>query len=155
MPLRFERVAAGADPARGLIAAMVAEMSALYEGDIENTPGVPSATAEDFTPPAGACLVGFDEADRAVCVGAIKDLGDGAAEVKRMYVVPPARGAGHGRVLLAALEDAAREFGFARTRLDTGARQPEVRALYERAGYRAIGDYNANPFAAWWAEKVL
>ena len=59
------------------------------------------------------------------------------------------------RALLAALEDAARDLGYARVRLDTGPRQPHARALYESAGYAEIPDYNDNPAASYWAEKRL
>ena len=41
-----------------------------------------------------------------------------------MYVVPEARGRGVGRELLVALEELARDLGYAVARLDTGAKQP-------------------------------
>ena len=72
-----------------------------------------------------------------------------------MYVVPDARGRGLARRLLAAIEDAARELGYERVRLDTGASQPHARALYESAGYHEVPDYNDNPYAAYHAEKLL
>ena len=77
------------------------------------------------------------------------------AEIKRMYVVPEARGRGLGRRLLEALEETARELGYARIRLDTGARQPHARAMYEAAGYHPIENYNGNAQASFWGEKVL
>ena len=136
--VRFEPIPADRPPAADLIAAMVAEMAALY-GPID-VPGMPSATPADFAPPHATFLVGFD---------------DDAAEIKRMYVVPAARGRGLARVLLAALEDAAHGLGYGTVRLDTGALQPHAQALYESAGYRAIGNFNANPVAAYWGEKRL
>ena len=72
-----------------------------------------------------------------------------------MYVVPEARSRGHARRLLYALEDAARELGYVRVRLDTGPLQPHARALYESEGYREIPDYNDNPYASFWGEKEL
>jgi GNAT superfamily N-acetyltransferase len=69
--------------------------------------------------------------------------------------VPEARRRGHARRLLTALEDAARALGYERVRLDTGARQPHARALYTSAGFKPIPDYNDNPKAAYWGEKVL
>jgi GNAT superfamily N-acetyltransferase len=151
--LRFEPVPADVPPARDLIAAMVAEMAALY-GPIDGT-GMPSATPADFAPPRGRFLVGFDEARTAVCCGGVKGLGDGAAEIKRMFVVPAARRRGVARRLLGALEDSARELGYAVVRLDTGPLQPHAQALYEAAGYCAIGNFNANPVASFWGEKWL
>jgi GNAT superfamily N-acetyltransferase len=139
-------------PARDLLAAMTAEMDALYE----TAPGgsMPTATAADFRAPGGTFLVGFD-GERPVCAGGLKALGHGAAEIKRMYVVPSDRGRGLARALLAALEAAARDLGHRVVRLDTGARQPNAWALYLSAGYTAVDDYNANPHAAHWGEKVL
>jgi GNAT superfamily N-acetyltransferase len=150
--LRFQALRADAPPASDLLAAMVSEMATLY-GAIDG-PGMPSATPADFAPPHGTFLVGFD-GDEAVCAGGVKPLGDGAAEIKRMYVVPAARGRGLAGILLRALEDAARELGYSTVRLDTGPRQPHAQALYEAAGYRPIGNFNANPVASFWGEKRL
>ncbi len=72
-----------------------------------------------------------------------------------MYVVPAWRGRGLAGRLLAALEDATCELGYRRVRLDVGASQPLARSLYERRGYRSIPDYNGNPHASFWGEKVL
>jgi GNAT superfamily N-acetyltransferase len=58
-------------------------------------------------------------------------------------------------VLLDALEEHARELGYARTRLDTGDRQHAAAALYEGAGYRRIPDYNRNRLARLWFEREL
>ena len=87
--------------------------------------------------------------------GALKRLGRDEAEIKRMYVVPAARGRGLARGLLAAMEDAARDLGYERVRLDTGATQPHAKALYRSAGYRDIPDYNDNPYGAYRGEKLL
>lgn len=152
--MRFEPVAADASPARELMAAMVAEIAALYGGDLAADPRSPSATPRDLAPPGGTCLVGYEE-DEAVCVGAVKRFDAKIGELKRMYVVPEARGRGVARALLTALEDAAREIGYVRARLDTGAAQPHALALYSSAGYRSIDDYNGNPYAAWWGERTL
>ena len=151
--LRFQRFPADASPAADLVAAMVAEMAILY-GPIDR-PGMPSATPADFAPPARTFLVGFDESGSPVCAGGVKRLDDETAEIKRMYVVPTARGRGYARVLLAALEAAAREIGYRVARLDTGPRQPHAQAMYESAGYRPIGNFNANPVASYWGEKRL
>jgi ribosomal protein S18 acetylase RimI-like enzyme len=151
--IRFQRLPADAPPASDLLAAMVAEMAVLY-GPIDG-PGMPSATPADFAPPRGAFLVGFDDDRTPVCCGGVKGLEDGAAEIKRMYVVPSARGRGHARALLRALEDAARDLGYATVRLDTGPQQAHAQAMYEAAGYRRIGNFNANPVASFWGEKQL
>ncbi|MEA2322217.1 MAG: hypothetical protein QOD81_2067 [Solirubrobacteraceae bacterium] len=149
----FQTVGAGEPPASDLLAAMIDELHATYGGRID-APGSPTATPAEMGPPHGTFLVGF-EGGEPVCGGGVKRLGDGLAEIKRMYVVPHARSRGLARALLAALEAAARDLGYERVRLDTGARQPHARALYEAEGYRSIPDYNGNPCAAFWAEKRL
>ena len=104
--------------------------------------------------PRGAFLVIY-AGGKPVAGGGVKRDDDGVAEIKRMYVVPAARRQGLGRRLLEALEDKARELGYARIRLDTGARQPHAQAMYERAGYHPIENYNGNPQASFWGEKIL
>jgi GNAT superfamily N-acetyltransferase len=150
--IEFKTVDPAAPPASDLLAAMVAEMNDLY-GDIEG-PHMPSATPADFAPPHGTFFVGYRDGE-PVCAGGIKRLDDHAAEIKRMYVVPAARRRGVARALLGALEDAARERGYRVVRLDTGARQPHAMALYASEGYVEIGNFNANPVAAYWGEKRL
>ena len=54
-----------------------------------------------------------------------------------------------------ALENKARELGYASARLDTGPAQHSARALYESAGYAPIHNFNANPVASFWGEKPL
>jgi GNAT superfamily N-acetyltransferase len=151
--LSFKALPAGEPPASDLVAAMIAEMGALY-GPIDG-PETPTATPAELGPPHGAFLVGFDDRGEPVCAGGVKRIAGGVAEIKRMYVVPAARSRGVARALLTALEDTARELGYAIVRLDTGAHQPYARALYESAGYRSMGNYNANPLASYWGEKRL
>jgi GNAT superfamily N-acetyltransferase len=148
----FRTVDAARPPASELLTAMVAEMNELY-GDIE-VPGMPSARPADFAPPAGTFLVGFHE-EEPVCAGGIKRIAPDAAEIKRMYVVPAARRRGVARALLRTLEDAARERGYAFVRLDTGPLQQGAMHLYATEGYTEIGNFNANPIAAYWGEKKL
>jgi GNAT superfamily N-acetyltransferase len=135
-----------------LLAAFVAEVAALYPGFDPSL--APSADPAEISPPAGAFLV-LREDGRPVGCGALKRLDAQTAEVKRLYVAPQARGRGGARLLLAALEDRARQLGCSRTRLDTGARQPGALRLFQSDGYTAIADYNGNPFAAHWLEKEL
>jgi len=155
--LRIESVRSHEPPATDLVEAMVQEVSRHY-GRID-VPGAPTATPADLGPPGGAFVVVFDDDDgdggRAVAGGGLKRLDDQACEIKRMYVVPAARGRGLGRVLLEALEDEARRLGYRVARLDTGPEQPGAQRMYERAGYAAIENFNANPFASFWGEKVL
>ena len=152
--MEFRAMSAAEPPASDLIEAMVAEMTPLY-GRIDR-PGLPVAGPEQFGPDAGgAFLVGFDDAGVPVCGGGLKRLDAETVEIKRMYVAPEARGRGVAGTLLAALEDAARDLGYARARLDTGPEQPHAEQLYRAAGYEEIGNFNDNPVASFWGEKRL
>jgi GNAT superfamily N-acetyltransferase len=150
--IEVRTVPSDAPPATDLVAAMVDEVSQLY-GRID-VPGAPSATPADFAAPRGAFVVIYEDGE-PVAGGGVKRLDDEACEIKRMYVVPQARGRGHASRLLRALEDEASALGYAIARLDTGEHQPQAQAMYERAGYAPIGNFNANPFASFWGEKRL
>jgi GNAT superfamily N-acetyltransferase len=140
-------------PATDLVAAMVDEVSELY-GRID-VPGAPSATPADFSAAGGGAFVVLFEDGTAVAGGGVKRLDDEACEIKRMYVVPEARGRGLAKTLLEALEDQGRALGYKIARLDTGEHQPAAQRMYENAGYARIGNFNANPFASFWGEKAL
>ncbi|MFT3773566.1 MAG: GNAT family N-acetyltransferase [Minicystis sp.] len=111
-----------------------------------------SADPHEMAPPRGAFLVLY-EGDRPVACGGVKTIEPGVGEIKRMFVAPEARGRGHGRRLLTALEAAARALGHRRILLDTAAPLAEAEALYRSAGYRSIAPYNDNPYATAWFEK--
>jgi GNAT superfamily N-acetyltransferase len=143
------------EPAASLVEAFREEVGVIYDGLAVVGVDMPSARPAELGPPGGAFLVGFDEARTPVCCGGIKGLDDRACEIKRMYVVPGARGAGRAGELLAALEEAARELGYTLARLDTGPRQPHAERLYRGAGYAPIGNFNRNPMASFFGEKRL
>ncbi|TCK25503.1 GNAT family N-acetyltransferase [Pseudonocardia endophytica] len=100
-----------------------------------------------FLAPRGTYLIGYDDGVPVVS-GAWRSLDpaeaggdpvrDGDAEIKRMYVVPAARGLGYARALLAGLERTAVEQGRTRMILETGTAQPDAIALYRSSGYEAI-----------------
>jgi GNAT superfamily N-acetyltransferase len=155
VPITFRPVPLEEEPAHSLVVAMREEIAQLYAGVVLDGPEMPKAGPRELGPPGGVFLVGFDESGAAVCGGGIKDLGMAACEIKRMYVVPEARNAGLGRELLEALENAARELGYERARLDTGPDQHGARRMYQEAGYQEIENFNANPMATFFGEKTL
>ncbi len=59
----------------------------------------------------------------------------GSLEVKRVFVAPPVRGTGVSRLLMGELERIAADRGAERLILQTGDRQPDAIALYEKIGY--------------------
>ncbi|KOG46622.1 GNAT family N-acetyltransferase [Streptomyces varsoviensis] len=105
------------------------------EGDM--TPLDPA----QFDPPRGLYLIAYDDGEPVATGGwRLQDANDegyedGDAELKRMYVIPSARGRGLARAILAALENSARDAGRTRMVLETGTKQPEAIALYTSSGY--------------------
>ena len=139
-------------PASELLVAMRAELIGAYDNAtrLDN----PALLPAELRAPGGAYYVGYDRSE-AVAGGGLRHLGDGVAEIKRMYVRPEARSRGLAAELLRTLEDAARSLGYAAVRLDTGPKQVNARRLYRAAGYVEVPPYNENPFACFWGEKRL
>jgi GNAT superfamily N-acetyltransferase len=79
--------------------------------------------------------------EKPVGCGAIKEFGPEAMEVKRMYVAPESRNKGVATKILSALENWAGELTYTKCVLETGKRQPEAIALYQKSGYQIIPNY--------------
>lgn len=110
-----------------------------------------------FSPPHGRFLVGYVDG-RPVAMGGWRRLthdagapGAAPAEIKRMYVVPDARGRGLSRVMLAAIEASASAAGVDWLVLETGLEQPAAVSLYRSSGYADVdgrfGHYYGSPLA--------
>jgi GNAT superfamily N-acetyltransferase len=88
----------------------------------------------------------------------VSELGAHVGELKRMYVAPDVRGRRIGQAILDRLESEARALGFTRLVLETGTRQGEALALYQRAGFTAMplyGEYVASATTSVCLEKRL
>ena len=95
-----------------------------------------------YLPPGGCLLLAHDGNGEALGVVGLKPLSPGIAEIKRLYVVPAARGAGLGRKLLERAIETARGRGYARVRLDSHrASMTAGIALYHRLGFVEIPPY--------------
>jgi GNAT superfamily N-acetyltransferase len=142
------------EPGAALAQAMRDEIAVMYDGLVLDGPDMPKAGPEELSPPGGVFIVGY-HGEAPVCCGGLKRLPDGACEIKKMFVLESARGRGVARELLVELERRARALGYSVARLDTGPRQPRAQRMYERAGYVAIENFNANPVASFFGEKRL
>jgi GNAT superfamily N-acetyltransferase len=100
--------------------------------------------AEEYGPPAGAFLLATQAGVSLGCVG-LRRLPDGAAEMKRLYAVPAARGKGVGRLLAEGIVTAARELGYGRMVLDTLPTMNQAQALYASLGFKPTSAYRFNP----------
>ncbi|MCX5962497.1 MAG: GNAT family N-acetyltransferase [Cyanobacteria bacterium] len=65
------------------------------------------------------------------------DRAENAVEIRKMYLLPIARGKGLGRFLLNALEAVMIQKGFAEIWIETASVLREAVILYERSGYEA------------------
>jgi ribosomal protein S18 acetylase RimI-like enzyme len=141
-----------ADPvAATLIAELQAEYVAMYGGPDE-TPIEPG----EFDPPDGLFLVGSLDGD-AVAAGGWRRVGDGVAEIKRMYVAERARRRGLSRRMLTELESTLAAAGYQQVVLMTASAQPEAIALYESSGYETsqpYGIYACEPDARFFAKPL-
>ena len=73
--------------------------------------------------------------------GAFKEFEPGTVEIKRMYVRPTHRQQGIAQAVLGELEKWAAELDYTTTVLETGKRQPEAIALYQRSSYSFTPNY--------------
>jgi GNAT superfamily N-acetyltransferase len=86
-------------------------------------------------------VVVFYEDDIAVGCGAFREKESDSVEIKRMYVHPDHRKKGIASQVLAELERWAAEIKYPYTVLETGKKQPEAIALYQKSGYSIIPNY--------------
>ncbi|RJK92775.1 GNAT family N-acetyltransferase [Vallicoccus soli] len=121
------------DPVAARLVAELQQEFVVRYGGPDETPVDPA----EFAPPRGTFLVAWD-GDEPVGCGGWRIVEPGLGEIKRMYVVAAHRGRGLSRIVLAALEDAARAAGLTRLRLETGDQQPEALRLYGTSGYAPI-----------------
>ncbi len=85
-------------------------------------------------------VVAFNENIPVGC-GAIKHFSPGLMEIKRMFVDPEFRSRGIARTILNELENWARQLSCEKCVLETGHKQPEAIALYQKCGYTVIPNY--------------
>ncbi len=92
-------------------------------------------------------LIAVDGDRLAGCV-ALRMLGDGIGEMKRLYVRPVFQGAGLGRTLVDRVIAKARASGCHALRLDTLPRMERAISMYRGLGFREIPPYGDNPAEA-------
>jgi GNAT superfamily N-acetyltransferase len=155
VPIRVRTVALDDPVATLLIGWLRAELDAAY-WDLPGAFPSPPLHPDEFEPPRGAFVV-VEDGDRPVACGGLRGRADGIAEIKRMFVVPEARGRGHGRRVLDALEAAAARAGYRTVRLETADRQEAALGLYASSGFEPIpcyGEFEGSPLSRCF-EKVL
>jgi putative acetyltransferase len=97
-----------------------------------------------YAPPEGRLLVARLANQDVGCV-ALRKIGNGICEMKRLYVRPAYRGRGIGRALTLAIIGEARKIGYQAMRLDTLPSMKEAAPLYRSLGFVQIDPYNEHP----------
>jgi putative acetyltransferase len=128
------------------VTALLQEMADRYHDDPDTI---------ERTDPGATWVLLVDDDGASIGCGAVQRLGkskpDAApdhGEVKRVYVVPDARGRGLSRLLMSELVELARSLGYTYLQLETGDVQPEAIGLYESSGWTRVpnyGQYEADP----------
>ncbi|MET4582859.1 GNAT superfamily N-acetyltransferase [Conyzicola nivalis] len=141
----FENVSWDDHRAARLRSVMDAEMSVRYANHTpEPEPAEVTArrTASLAVDPADvrAVVLVLDDDGTPIAHAALREL-RGDWEVKRVIVSDAHRGRGIARALMNHLESLARAAGVSRLILQTGDRQPDAVAVYERVGYTPIPIY--------------
>jgi ribosomal protein S18 acetylase RimI-like enzyme len=114
-----------------------------FEAELAGLPG-------DYASPRGSLLLAKVNGIIAGCC-ALRPLDSvdyaNACEMKRLYVRPPFRGMGLGRMLAGEIMDQARQADFACVLLDTLNDMEAARALYDELGFEEIPPYYFNPIS--------
>ena len=113
-----------------------------FEAELATLPGA-------YAPPKGALWLATVDGALAGCVGFRPHegprAGEGACEMKRLWLRPAYRNLGLGRRLAVTSIEAARAAGYRTICLDTLSFMDAARALYAELGFHEIPAYYHNP----------
>jgi putative acetyltransferase len=136
----------GLGHARSLFRAYAAEYAPLvavifdvqgFDAEVAGLPG-------RYAPPSGCLLLAMDGDIASGCV-ALRDLGDGTCEMKRLYVTSERRDLGLGRLLVDEVLRRAERMGYRRMVLDSLPEMQGALALYRRYGFVETAPYWGHP----------
>jgi ribosomal protein S18 acetylase RimI-like enzyme len=131
-------VAAAARLFRGYSASLDVDLG--YQSFDEEVVGLPGR----YAPPSGELFLAFDRTDAPIGCAALRGLeGDGRCEMKRLFLLPEARGLGVGRALAEEVVRSARALGYRELLLDTMPSMQAAIGIYEKLGFERIAAYYA------------
>jgi putative acetyltransferase len=108
-----------------------------FDKEMEDFPG-------QYASPTGCLYIALDKNQPIGCV-ALRDLGQGICEMKRLYVKPLFRGQKVGKLLAEVAIKAAKDMGYDYMRLDTVPSMKQANMLYKALGFKQIVPYRFNP----------
>lgn len=99
------------------------------------------------TEKGGTLLLARDSSSEVIGCVAIRAFSphEKTCELKRLYIIPEARGMGAAQQLMDAAIERARQLGYRGMLLDTLASMKAARALYTRYGFKEVEKYYDNP----------
>jgi GNAT superfamily N-acetyltransferase len=115
----------------------VVEGFRLLDEEIRSLPGA-------YSPPGGMLFLAMKDGTPVGCA-ALRKVGPGVGELKRVYVRAEARGQGIGRRLTRAALNRARGLGYHRVVLDTLPTMGSAVTLYRKMGFQPIPKYWPHP----------
>lgn len=108
-----------------------------YDKEAENP-------ALKYARPEGRLYIDIDRNTARGCI-ALRSLGEGKGEVKRLYVRPEYRGMGIASALLGKILKDALEVGYRELYLDTLPELESAISLYRKYGFSIAEPYNDSP----------
>lgn len=120
-----------------------------FEKELADLPG-------KYAPPNGRLYLAYSGSDVVGCI-AMREIGPGICEMKRLYLRESARGKGVGNRLIERVIENAKEIGYKKMRLDTyPPKMAKAVNLYRSHGFNEIPRYYDNPDEdVLFMEKVL
>ena len=108
-----------------------------FAAELAGLPGV-------YAPPPGRLLLALTGSEAAGCV-ALRPLGGGVCEMKRLFVRSGFRGQGIGKLLAEGIVEEARAIGYRTMRLDILPSMQAAIRLYEALGFVRCAAYYETP----------
>ena len=144
--MEFELQKEITEPMRELIALSDRYMGALYPAESNHLVDLDALISDAFE-----FYLLRDRSESVGCIAIWHSMG--YAELKRMFVKEQFRGLGYGRKLLEFAVERCKQRGHKKIRLETGVKQPEATALFEKIGFEKIppfGSYQHDPLSVFY-----
>ncbi len=125
------------DAAANVVKTVLAEYGLSWEAGDSGGSDRDAVEVETYYWQTGGEFWIVEQASQVVGTGGYLPIerGENAVEIRKMYLLPAARGQGLGRYLLGELERAAAAKGFGEVWIETASVLAEAVKLYERNGY--------------------